>query len=76
MLGGCSSINGMIYMRGQSDDYDNWATLTGDSSWRWQHCLPYFKKHEDYGRDNGNEYHGSGGEWKVRKQRLRYEVLD
>ena len=49
-LGGCSSINGMIYMRGQSRDYDQWAQLTGDDSWRWDHCLPYFKQHEDFHR--------------------------
>ena len=47
-LGGCSSINGMIYMRGQARDYDGWAQRTGDASWTWDNCLPYFKKHEDY----------------------------
>ena len=40
VLGGCSSINGMIYMRGQARDYDDWARATGDDSWGWQHCLP------------------------------------
>src|ERR1700741_5206998 len=39
-LGGCSSINGMIYMRGQSRDYDGWAQLTQDASWTWDNCLP------------------------------------
>ena len=47
-LGGCSSINGMIYMRGQSRDYDQWAALTGDASWGWGESLPYFKLHEDH----------------------------
>ena len=47
-LGGCSSINGMIYMRGQARDYDGWAQATGDANWRWDNCLPYFKKHEDH----------------------------
>ena len=48
VLGGCSSINGMIYMRGQARDYDQWAQTTGDESWRWDNCLPYFKLHEDH----------------------------
>ena len=47
-LGGCSSINGMIYMRGQKEDYDGWAFMTNDESWRWEHMLGHFKKHEDY----------------------------
>ena len=47
-LGGCSSINGMIYMRGQARDYDQWAELTGDDAWRWSSCLPDFKAHEDH----------------------------
>jgi choline dehydrogenase len=74
-LGGCSSINGMIYMRGQSRDYDQWASLTGDDEWRWDNVLPAFKKHEDYylGAD---EMHGAGGEWRIEKQRLRWEILD
>jgi len=74
-LGGCSSINGMIYMRGQSRDYDQWAELTGDDGWRWQNVLPAFKKHEDFylGAD---ELHGAGGEWRVEKQRLRWDILD
>ena len=91
-LGGCSSINGMIYMRGQSRDYDQWAALTGDDAWRWDNCLPDFKAHEDhYKGDSGsrnadqgqspvssefNNFHGHGGEWRVDKQRLRWEVLD
>lgn len=74
-LGGSSSINGMIYMRGQSRDYEQWARLTGDESWRWQNVLPAFKKHEDFylGAD---EMHGAGGEWRVEKQRLRWDILD
>lgn len=74
-LGGCSSINGMIYMRGQSRDYDQWAALTGDDAWRWENVLPDFKKHEDHylGAD---ELHGAGGEWRVEKQRLRWDILD
>ena len=74
-LGGCSSINGMIYMRGQSRDYDQWAQLTGDASWRWDQCLPYFKQHEDFHK-GADDLHGAGGEWRVDKQRLRWEILD
>jgi len=74
-LGGSSSINGMIYMRGQARDYDQWAALTGDDEWRWQNVLPAFKQHEDHylGAD---EMHGAGGEWRVEKQRLRWDILD
>ncbi|BEP65834.1 MULTISPECIES: GMC family oxidoreductase [unclassified Variovorax] len=74
-LGGCSSINGMIYMRGQSRDYEHWAELTSDEGWRWENVLPAFRKHEDFylGAD---EMHGAGGEWRVEKQRLRWDILD
>ena len=75
VLGGCSSINGMIYMRGQSRDYDHWADVTGDARWRWDNALPYFKRHEDHYK-GGDELHGAGGEWRVDKQRLRWDVLD
>ena len=88
-LGGCSSINGMIYMRGQSRDYDQWAQLTGDDSWRWDNVLPHFRRHEDhwrldqpegvnenFKRLHGNKATGSTGEWRVEKQRLRWDVLD
>jgi choline dehydrogenase len=85
VLGGCSSINGMIYMRGQSRDYDLWARLTGDDAWRWEQCLPYFLRHEDHWR-GADEMHAApgfdptgaraGGEWRVEKQRLSWEILD
>jgi choline dehydrogenase len=74
-LGGCSSINGMIYMRGQARDYDGWALLTGEPGWGWAQCLPHFKKHEDYFR-GADEMHGAGGEWRVERQRLRWDILD
>ena len=74
-LGGCSSINGMIYMRGQSRDYDRWAELLGDSQWNWQQSLPFFIRHEDHYK-GADALHGSGGEWRVEKQRLRWDVLD
>ena len=88
-LGGSSSINGMIYMRGQARDYDQWAQLTGDDSWRWDQVLPAFRRHEDHWRLDhaneaspafaslhGNKSHGSTGEWRVERQRLRWDVLD
>jgi choline dehydrogenase len=74
-LGGCSSINGMIYMRGQARDYDRWAELTGDETWRWDQVLPAFKRHEDH-HLGPDEHHGAGGEWRVERQRLRWDVLD
>ena len=75
VLGGSSSINGMIYMRGQSRDYDGWADLLGDEQWRWDACLPFFKQHEDHWR-GASQTHGGGGEWRVEKQRLSWEILD
>ena len=74
VLGGCSSINAMIYMRGQARDYDEWARSTGDSSWRWENVLPLFKKSEVYYR--ADAAHGSGGEWRVEQQRLSWEILN
>src|SRR6476661_7679084 len=74
-LGGSSSINGMIYMRGQARDYDQWAQLTGDDRWRWDNCLPSFKKHEDFYK-GADDLHGVGGEWRVERQRLRWDILD
>lgn len=75
VLGGSSSINGMIYMRGQSRDYDHWAAVTGDDAWRWDACLPYFKRHEDHWR-GADAWHGAGGEWRVERQRLSWQILD
>jgi choline dehydrogenase len=75
VLGGSSSINGMIYMRGQSGDYDRWAEATGDPSWAWDQVLPLFMKSEDY-HGGAGPAHGSGGEWRVEKQRLSWQILD
>ncbi len=88
-LGGCSSINGMIYMRGQARDYDQWADITGEPAWRWSNVLPAFRRHEDHWRLDqpggasdafkqlhGNKSTGSTGEWRVDKQRLRWDILD
>ena len=98
-LGGCSSINGMIYMRGQARDYARWADVTGEPQWSWDNNLPYFQLHEDHYK-GANTLHGArgttpallqdadtpyrallrqhqaGGEWRVDKQRLRWEVLE
>ncbi|TAG73268.1 MAG: choline dehydrogenase [Burkholderiales bacterium] len=100
-LGGCSSINGMIYIRGQARDYDAWASATGEDAWRWHNVLPDFMAHEShYSLDderqicvgqgskysgnptiakNGNlapSFHGRSGEWRIEKQRLRWDILD
>ena len=75
VLGGCSSINGMIYMRGQREDYDDWARITGDTDWSWDSVLPVFKRSEDH-HGGANEWHGAGGEWRVEKQRLKWKVLE
>ena len=98
-LGGSSSINGMIYMRGQAHNYDDWAALTGDAAWRWENALPCFKLHENHYMGAGPyhgargtapelmqnkadpyqkllRHHNSGGEWRVEKQRLRWDILD
>ena len=75
VLGGSSSINGMIYMRGQSGDYDRWADACGDDSWRWDAVLPLFRQSEDY-HGGASDFHGAGGEWRVEKQRLSWQILD
>ncbi|WP_322405309.1 GMC family oxidoreductase [Massilia luteola] len=75
VLGGSSSINGMIYMRGQASDYDRWADMSGDPSWRWDNVLPIFKASEDH-HGGASAIHGSGGEWRVERQRLSWEILD
>jgi choline dehydrogenase len=75
VLGGSSSINGMIYMRGQSGDYDRWADACGDDSWRWDAVLPLFRQSEDY-HGGASDFHGAGGEWRVEKQRLSWKILD
>ncbi|MBU3604058.1 GMC family oxidoreductase [Polynucleobacter sp. AP-Kaivos-20-H2] len=75
VLGGCSSINGMIYMRGQAGDYESWVQATGDDSWSWENALKRYKSFEDY-HGAANEWHGKGGEWTVSKQRLRWPIMD
>ncbi|MBL8478012.1 MAG: GMC family oxidoreductase N-terminal domain-containing protein [Sterolibacteriaceae bacterium] len=75
VLGGGSSINGMLYLRGQVRDYDEWARITGDSRWNWDSVLPIFKKSEDYW-GGADAMHGNQGEWRVEKQRLHWDILD
>ncbi|MCZ7560718.1 MAG: GMC family oxidoreductase [Burkholderiaceae bacterium] len=78
VLGGSSSINGMIYMRGQRGDYDGWAAA-GNPGWGWDEVLPYFLKHEDHhALDAGgaDPLHGRGGEWRVERARVTWEILD
>jgi choline dehydrogenase len=74
VLGGCSSINGMIYMRGQARDYDQWRQL-GNAGWSWDDVLPYFRRSEDQVR-GADDMHGAGGEVRVEEQRLSWEILD
>ncbi len=74
VIGGCSSINGMIYMRGQAQDYDHWAAL-GNAGWGWNEVLPYFIKSENR-IGFPDPLHGKGGEWDVEDMRHRWKVLD
>ncbi|MDH3636978.1 MAG: choline dehydrogenase [Gammaproteobacteria bacterium] len=72
VLGGSSSLNGLLYIRGQAADYDRWRDL-GNSGWGYQEVLPYFKKSEDQER-GADVYHGVGGPQKVSDLRLRREI--
>ena len=74
VLGGCSAINGMIYMRGQARDYDRWRQL-GNAGWAWEDVLPYFKRSQHQMR-GADDHHGTGGEWIVDEMRLSWEILD
>ena len=74
VLGGCSAINGMIYMRGQAADYDGWAAL-GNPGWAWDDVLPVFKRVEDH-HAGESAFHGAAGTWRVERQRLSWKVLD
>lgn len=74
VLGGSSSINGMIYMRGQAGDYDRWAAM-GNKGWAWQDVLPLFKRSEKHYAGN-SALHGAEGEWRVEQQRYSWTILD
>jgi len=73
VLGGCTSVNGMIYMRGQAADYDLWRQM-GNPGWGWDDVLPYFLRSEDH-HGGDSAMHRGGGEWKVSKQRLNWDIL-
>jgi len=74
VIGGSSSINAMIYMRGQAADYDGWRQL-GLPGWGWDDVLPLFKKHEDHFQ-GPSAAHGAGGELRVEPPRLSWDLLD
>ena len=74
VLGGSSSINAMIYMRGQKSDYDHWETL-GNKGWDWSSVLPIFRRSEDY-QHGSDDFHGAGGELRVEERRVNWEILD
>lgn len=81
VIGGCSSINAMIHMRGQASDYELWAQATGDDRWRWGgpdspgETLAIYKELEDY-FGGADEWHGAGGEIRVEQPRVRWKILD
>ena len=74
VLGGCSSINAMIYMRGQKEDWDHWASL-GNRGWSWDEVLPLFLSLEDYEHGAIDGY-GAGGEVRIEDPRVRWEIID
>jgi len=74
VLGGCSSINAMIYMRGQRSDYDHWEKL-GNRGWGWDDVLPIFKRSENY-QHGADEFHGGDGELRVEERRVNWEILE
>lgn len=74
VIGGCTAINAMVYMRGQVQDYDTWAQM-GLSGWGWDDVLPYFLKHEDH-ESGKSDMHGSGGEWRVENARVRWPLIE
>jgi choline dehydrogenase len=74
VLGGSSAINGLLYVRGQPQDYDHWRQL-GNAGWTWDEVLPYFMRAEDQER-GADEYHGVGGPLSVSNMRVRRDVCD
>jgi choline dehydrogenase len=76
VLGGCSSINGMVYMRGQRQDYDDWGALRGCEGWSYETMLPYFKKSENFDAGPADHYHGKGGELNVTHVQMKYPISE
>ena len=76
VLGGCSSINGMIYTRGQREDYDDWAALPGCEGWSYDDLLPYFKRPEHFEVESDNPYHGNDGELNVTNVAMKYPISE
>ena len=74
VIGGSSAINAMVYMRGQSADYDHWRQL-GLTGWGWDDVLPYFKKHENHFLGE-SELHGVGGELRIEEPRVQWDLLE
>lgn len=74
VIGGCTAINAMVYMRGQVQDYDTWAQM-GLTGWGWDDVLPYFLRHEDH-QSGKSALHNAGGEWRVEKARVRWDLID
>jgi choline dehydrogenase len=74
VIGGSSAINAMIYMRGQSADYDHWRQL-GLNGWGWDDVLPFFRRHENHFLGE-SAAHAIGGEWHIEAPRVRWDLLD
>jgi choline dehydrogenase len=74
LLGGCSSINAMIYMRGQKEDWDHWAAL-GNRGWSWDEMVPLFRSLEDY-EHGAQDGYGAGGEMRIEDPRVHWEIID
>ncbi len=74
VLGGSSSINGLIYIRGQAEDFNHWRQL-GNAGWSYDDVLPYFKRHENHFLGE-SDAHAVGGEWHISAPRVRWDLLD
>jgi choline dehydrogenase len=74
VIGGCSAINAMIYMRGQAADYDGWRQ-SGLNGWGWDDVLPWFLAHEDH-IDGDAPLHSAGGAWRVEHPRVKWDILE
>lgn len=75
VLGGSSSINGLLYVRGQPEDFDHWAQM-GCTGWTWDDVLPYFKKSETWKGPNGTDLRGTDGPLSVQTSRLKRQIVD